>query len=59
VIVPPLANWLIATVGWRAACVWLAGGWGGIALLLSALFLFDAHDLRARAYKGDGRAEAT
>lgn len=48
VVVPPLANWLIASVGWRAAFLWLAGGWGGLALLLSVLFLYDAHDARAR-----------
>lgn len=44
VIAPPLANWLIASQGWRAAYFWLAIGWGGIALLLSVLFLYDAHD---------------
>lgn len=58
VVVPPLANWLIASVGWRAAFLWLAGGWGGLALLLSVLFLYDAHDARARASSKTGRTEA-
>ncbi len=46
VIVPPLADWLIQAHGWRAAYVILGAGWGGIALLLSAFFLFDARDTR-------------
>lgn len=57
VVVPPLANWLIASVGWRAAFLWLAGGWGGLALLLSVLFLYDAHDARARESAKTGRTE--
>ncbi len=57
VVVPPLANWLIASFGWRAAFLWLAGGWGGLALLLSVLFLYDAHDTRARASAKMGRTE--
>lgn len=47
-IIPPLANWLIAEAGWRAAYVWLAVGWGGVTLLLALLFFFDAHDQAAR-----------
>lgn len=57
VIVPPLANWLIASFGWRAAYVWLAAGWGGIALLLSVLFLHDAHNARPRGDATNARAE--
>ena len=48
-IVPPLADWLISGFGWRAAYVWLGLGWGGLALLLTILFLFDAHDQRRSA----------
>lgn len=44
VLVPPLANWLIVQFGWRMAFVWLAVGWGGVALLLSLFFLYDARD---------------
>ena len=51
VIVAPLGNWLIETQGWRSAFAWLGLGWGGIALLFSALFLFDVHDQRRRAEK--------
>jgi predicted MFS family arabinose efflux permease len=43
-LVPPLANWLIADFGWRMSFVYLALGWGGLALLLSLLFLYDARD---------------
>lgn len=48
-IVAPLANWLIADFGWRAAYVWLGLGWGGVALALTLLFLFDHHDVVAKA----------
>lgn len=48
-ILPPLANWLIDAHGWRAAYVWLAFGWGAVALVLAVLFLFDAHDRRKAA----------
>lgn len=45
-IVPPLTNWTIATFGWREAYAGLGIGWGAMALLLCALFLYDAHDFR-------------
>lgn len=44
VIVPPLGNALINQFGWRMAFVWLALGWGGLTLLLSWLFFYDARD---------------
>ncbi|WP_333703395.1 MFS transporter [Sphingobium yanoikuyae] len=50
VIVPPLTNWLIMSQGWRAAYLYLAFGWGGVALILSSLFLFDA---RLKGARGD------
>ena len=51
IIVPPLANWLIADYGWRGAFVWLGIGWGSIALILSQLFLFDARDRRRQSLR--------
>ena len=45
-IIPPLGNWLITELGWRAAYVWLALGWGAITFLICLLFFFD---VRARA----------
>lgn len=60
IIVPPLANWLIMTVGWRAAFVWLALGWGGLTFLTCAFFLFDAHDRpRAPFEAGAEKADLT
>lgn len=47
VVAPPLSNYLIETFGWRTAYIILGLGWGGFALLLSVLFLFDLRD-RAR-----------
>lgn len=52
-IVPPLTNWLIGDFGWRAAYVWLGLGWGGLALVLSIFFLFDAHDHRREAIRAN------
>ncbi len=46
-VVPPLGNYLIEHTGWRGAFVWFGMGWGGLTLLLCALFLYDVHD-RAR-----------
>lgn len=56
VIVAPLGNWLIQTQGWRAAFAWLGFGWGGIALLCCALFLFDVHDQRRSVARSAGAA---
>ena len=47
-VIPPLGNWLIETLGWRASFVWLGIGWGGITMLLALLFFFDLHDREAR-----------
>lgn len=47
-VVPPLTNWLIDTVGWRYAFVGLSLGWGSITWLLCFFFFFDAHDKAKR-----------
>ena len=57
-VVPPLGNWLIAVTGWRGAFFWLGAGWGGLTLLLCWLFLYDAHDRRARAAASQGDVAA-
>lgn len=44
VIAPPLANYIIERSGWRAAYAVMGLGWGALALILSALFLFDVRD---------------
>jgi predicted MFS family arabinose efflux permease len=56
IIAPPLSNWLIDAYGWRLAYVWIGLGWGSVALLLSWLFLYDAHDRRRTAAR-DGRID--
>lgn len=48
-ILPPLTHWLIEEFGWRMAYVWLAFGWGGVTLVISWLFLYDAHDRKVAA----------
>src|SRR3546814_8482514 len=47
VIAPPLSNWLIAQFGWRFAFVALGLGWGGVALILSILFLRTTGDRKS------------
>lgn len=49
---PLLGNWLIAGHGWRDAYRLLALGWGGFALIMVALFFFDARDGARRAAAG-------
>ncbi|TCM19540.1 putative MFS family arabinose efflux permease [Novosphingobium sp. PhB165] len=53
-VVPPLGNFLIDYTGWRGAFVWFAIGWGGLTLLLCALFLYDVHDRARRAAQKSG-----
>lgn len=56
-ISPPLCNWLIEHYGWRQAYVWTGFGWGGLALLLCWLFLYDLKDRRRMAPPADGPTE--
>lgn len=60
VIMPPLANWLIAAYGWRTAFVAIGLGWGALALAVCIPFFRDLHldEAKARA-KAEGRAIAT
>lgn len=53
IIVPPSAQWLIAEYGWRMAWIGLGLGWGVPSLLLSYLFLFDAHDRKQQTAARD------
>jgi len=53
-VVPPLGNWLIESFGWRAAYATLGLGWGGLTLILTWLFLYDAHDRAAQARRKAG-----
>ena len=43
VIMPPLANWLVGTYGWRTAFVAIGLGWGGAALAVCIPFFRDVH----------------
>lgn len=53
-ITPPLTNYLIESFGWRQAFVWLAVGWGSVALLLCVIWLYDGYDVSKRARAADG-----
>jgi predicted MFS family arabinose efflux permease len=57
-ILPPLATWLIAEQGWRAAYVWLGLGWGGVTFIVCLLFLHDAHARRRAVVRADPAAPA-
>jgi predicted MFS family arabinose efflux permease len=48
-LTPPLTNFLINEFGWRMALVWLAVGWGGLALLLCVFLLYDGYDASRKA----------
>ncbi len=41
-LAPLVGNWLIPAYGWRTAYFLIGGGWGGLALVLTALFFRDA-----------------
>lgn len=56
-LTPPLTNWLIENYGWRQAFVWLGLGWGGIALVLCVVFLFDGYDHSRKARAAAGASE--
>ena len=47
-ITPPLTNVLIDAYGWRTAFVYLAVGWGGLAIVLCFFLLFDGYDASRR-----------
>jgi predicted MFS family arabinose efflux permease len=53
-LVPPIARWLIAEVGWREAWFWLGFGWCAPALILAFFFLKDRrHEAPVPAVKPD------
>jgi predicted MFS family arabinose efflux permease len=56
IVVPPLGHVLIEEFGWRGAFVWMGLGWGGLALILCAFFLYDAHDHAKARAKATGEA---
>lgn len=48
-LVPPTAQWLIATTGWRQAWWWLGFGWCLPAFALAWFFLKDCPDRQGKA----------
>lgn len=48
IVVPPLANFLIDTFGWRQAYLYLGVGWGAVVLTLVFFFFHDAISLSKR-----------
>jgi predicted MFS family arabinose efflux permease len=57
-LTPPLTNFLINEFGWRMALVWLAVGWGGLALLLCVFLLYDGYDASRKARAENPQAGA-
>ena len=51
VIAPPLTHFLITSVGWRAAYVWIGLGWAGVGLAFTVLFFRSAQARAAAAGK--------
>jgi predicted MFS family arabinose efflux permease len=52
-VLPPLAIWLTAELGWRMMYLVLGCGWGGATFLLCWFFLYDVH----RAPSASSRSE--
>ena len=52
-IIPPLANFLIETYGWRGAWVWLGLGGGAFTLVMLLIWLHDGYDM-SRAKRAAG-----
>jgi predicted MFS family arabinose efflux permease len=50
-VIPSLSTWLIDTVGWRQAYIFLGFGWGSITLLLCWLFLHEPRGTSRRESK--------
>ncbi|PNU06537.1 hypothetical protein A8V01_03085 [Novosphingobium guangzhouense] len=48
---PLITEYLIRLYGWRMAFVWLAAGWGTLAIMLCALWLKDGYEI-SRAARG-------
>jgi MFS family permease len=48
-LAPLVGNWLIPAYGWRMAYFLIGGCWGGIALVLTAFFFFDAASREKKA----------
>ncbi|KHK91848.1 MFS transporter [Novosphingobium malaysiense] len=51
---PIIAEYLIRMHGWREAFVWLAAGWGSVAVLLCLFWLRDGYEISRKAQKTDG-----
>jgi len=51
---PPIAEYLIRTHGWRAAFVWLAAGWGTVAIVLCWIWLRDGYEIGRQQRKMHG-----
>jgi len=57
-VAPPLVTWLVESLGWRSAYLWLGCSWGGLAMVLCLPFLHDARcrprDIRNATPATDG-----
>lgn len=55
-LVPLLSYWLIETLGWRSAFIAMAGGWGGLSVLLVILFFHVGGQVRHHGGESSGPA---
>ncbi|MCT2400527.1 MFS transporter [Novosphingobium mangrovi (ex Huang et al. 2023)] len=55
---PLLSEYLIRTQGWRMAFVWLAAGWGSVAVLLCLFWLRDGYELSRKAREAEPASPA-
>ena len=50
---PIIAEYLIRMEGWRMAFVWLAVGWGSLAVLMCLFWLRDGYEISRKAQKAE------
>lgn len=54
---PMIAEYLIRMHGWRMAFVWLAVGWGTVAVVLCFLWLRDGYEISRQQRREKGQAD--
>lgn len=56
---PMLAEYLIRMHGWRMAYVWIATGWGSVAVLVCLLWLRDGYEISRKAREARHASDAS
>lgn len=57
-LTPLITEYLIRVHGWRMAFVWLAAGWGSLAVVACLFWLRDGYELSRKAREGGASSKA-